>query len=140
MSSSLRMSDDTNTGPQAAEIYFKLRCVRRLDGDCLPCVTDRVRLESETSDKVSGSKKAQQKLQRNVSGPSSQPAAEYSKSREMKSVPAESVCMSVCVRVCPCVCVSVLQKKREKRKTTGQLSQLAKPRCDTNMAKNHILH
>lgn len=35
------MSDDANTGPQAAEIYFKLRCVRRLDGDCLSCVTDR---------------------------------------------------------------------------------------------------
>lgn len=71
-----------------------------------------MRLESETSEKISGSKKVQQKLQWNVSGASSQPAAEYSKSREMKSVPAE--CVSVCV----------LQKERERRKTTGQFSQL----------------
>lgn len=47
------MSDDTNTGLQAAEIYFKLRCVRRLDGDCLSCVTDRpCALELETSERI----------------------------------------------------------------------------------------
>lgn len=66
------MSDDENTGPQAAEIYFKLRCVRRLDGDCLSCVTDRRALGVGRHLRrfLGAKKKVQQKLQRNVSGAS----------------------------------------------------------------------